>query len=590
MRRNSFYLSIFSGFLCLFAAALLLLPVTSAQDEPEYEGINECEDCHRDVVRNLAESPHTLTMHDDEDRILADFEQGEAIRMVTFPEEDEPRAFTEDDIEFIVGSGRYVQRYLYEVARNDLRVFPAEWNVLTQEWQPFTLAENWDDPAYDWEDNCAYCHTTGFDVERGRPEDEGVVCEACHGPGSIHAELASDAGRRPDEDELIEIRSAIHVSADAQTCGQCHSRGTNPDGLPYPANYRPGENLSDYFTPVAADDPVHWWNSRHARQPNMQYNEWLTSGHASALTTLVESGSAEPYCLTCHSADYNRVETVRARVESGDREGTAPESLTPETAQFGVTCATCHNVHAENENHNSFITVESYALCAGCHTDPDASDGLHHAMRQMYEGTTLIEEVPGIPSAHFSAEDGPNCLTCHMPRVPVDSATRPSHTFEPILPGDVLDETTLRDSCSECHAAQAQPAQMRALIDDVQASTQARLDAARAAVSDSTPEWISLALDMVEGDGSMGIHNPEYTNQLLFAAENELGIRASAAGDANLGEQIDALLPDVTPAAAAPASPARAGGLTLPSYILLGIGALIVLVAGFAFFRSPADD
>jgi hypothetical protein len=153
-------------------------------------------------------------------------------------------------------------------------------------------------------------------------------------------------------------------------------------------------------------------------------------------------------------------------------------------------------------------------------------------MRQIYEGETFFEEVPGIPAAHFTAEDGPDCVTCHMPQVPIESAARSSHLFQPILPGAVLDETVLQDSCSECHGEQATPAQMQQLIDDIQADTLARVEAARAAITANTPEWVSIALELIEGEGSDGVHNYSYTDKLLDAVEVALGLVTIAQGDA----------------------------------------------------------
>jgi predicted CXXCH cytochrome family protein len=527
------------GLICVTLAAALLNPVVTVaqEDDLEYVGAKECSSCHRDVVRSHSSTPHTLTLQDvarDKDPILADFSQGEAVRTVTFPDDDTARPFTEDDVAYVVGTGRNVQRYLYEAARNEYLVFPAEWNVAEQQWQPFQLADTWSAEAYDWETNCAYCHTTGFDAERGRWEDDGVLCETCHGPGSLHAELADDAGRRPSAEELTELRAAIAVGVDPQTCGQCHSRGTTL----YPQGYLPGTTLfmEGVFLPVALDDPVHWWNSGHAKQANMQFNEWFGSTHALTIDPLKEAENVQPACLTCHSADFAYTEQLRTQVEQGERDGAMPDALTIETVQWGVTCTTCHSVHSENtpETPTAYIISEPYQLCSGCHSDPDPSDGVHHAMLQMYEGVTLIEGIEGIPSAHFTAEDGPDCVTCHMPDVPVtEGGTRRSHTFAPVLPGDATSE--LPDSCSNCHSDEVNATQMQQLIDDIQSATQSRIERARTAIQASSPAWLTLALDLVEGDGSWGVHNYAYTDALLDAVELELGlVDASPAGE---GEQ-----------------------------------------------------
>jgi hypothetical protein len=162
-------------------------------EQAEYIGLNDCEDCHRNLARDHVKTPHALALQDVEKSkkaILGDFEQGADVRMVQFPGEDAPRPFTADDIVFAIGSGRYAQRYVYEVEKRVYAVFPAEWDTVNQVWQPYTRAESWPAPEYDFTNNCAGCHTTGLEVAKSKWEDEGVQCEACHGPGSIHKDLA----------------------------------------------------------------------------------------------------------------------------------------------------------------------------------------------------------------------------------------------------------------------------------------------------------------------------------------------------------------------------------------------------------------
>jgi predicted CXXCH cytochrome family protein len=280
----------------------------------------------------------------------------------------------------------------------------------------------------------------------------------------------------------------------------------------------------DGFNLVPRDDPVHWWADGHASQPNMQYNEWETSTHAASLDNLKASPDAKPECMTCHSSDYVFTEKLRSLVESGERAGAVPDSLTVDSAQWGVTCTTCHDPHLENTTHNDFLVDEPYALCASCHTDTDASDGLHHAMQQVYEGVTLIDNIPGIASSHFTSDNGPDCVTCHMPKVPVENTSRSSHTFMPVMPGATLTQDTIQDSCTSCHGDVVDAKQMQQLIDDIQNDTRARLERDRAAVDENAPAWVTLALDLVDGDGSFGIHNYTYTDELLDAVEVELGI------------------------------------------------------------------
>lgn len=526
--------------LALLCLGLLLVgSYIQAQDgeedaTPQYVGANECSTCHRDIARPIiafceeADACHrnALVTINDTNRqtaVFADFSQGEDLRTVLFPGDEEPRPFLSTDIHLVQGS-RYVQRYIYEQGPNQYAVLPAQWNISTETWEPFTMGEEWP-TDYDWGTNCAGCHTTGLNVETMEWVDDGVQCEACHGPGYEHTEMALDLPRRASTEDLDAVRAAIYIGPDPQICGQCHSQGRPMEGdYHYPVNYIPGNDLLEVFNLFEQDNTDYWWASGHGRQSNMQYNEWLPSGHAMALEGLRTSDNAADECLACHSTDYYWNQKVIEAFETGYWEGEAPEPITVDDAQYGITCISCHRVHTEDPTTDYYIVEEPYALCTSCHSDPDPSNGLHAATQQLFEGITAIENVAGIPSGHFAAEDGPDCMSCHMPRVPIDSFTLASHALHIVDPAFEIEE--LDDSCTTCHGEQADGPAMSTLIDDIQSGTAARLEAAKAALEENeeAPEWVGLALQFVEQEGSLGVHNYAYTDALLDAVEAELNV------------------------------------------------------------------
>ena len=683
------------------------------QEDAEYIGARDCRSCHRGIGRLHTESAHALTLSDvrrDQEAIVADFEQGEEVRIISFPDESQPRPVTPDDIAFTLGAGRGVQMYLIERGRNDYLVLPFGWNVHNQEWQTLASASEWPGPEDEFGPSCAGCHTVGLNTRRYRWEEDGVQCEACHGPGSLHAELAEAEDDDTSPEQISEIRSLINRGTDAQVCGQCHSRGSEPEGLhPYPIDYLPGNDLlsGDVFRLVAEDDPEHWWITGHARQPNMQFNEWLDSTHATALDSLLENESADVRCLVCHSGLFQAVEQNIASLTEGEslnlpgevvgsvaglrfgaseltnliavvlRETLAylidtevrelPEdfaelrrqllsvleidaasvdqadafvsSILPQLyaalaeveatggdAQHhrklrewlfvlsfdefaagdfgsensdealtvahgsGISCTTCHDPHIQEETPANLVT-DPYTLCVACHQQSDLTNDIHHPVREIFEGRMIVPEVAGVPGGHFTAEDGPDCATCHMPEVPVNTKTRASHVWQPVLPGMAIDVEGLHDTCSLCHGELVDAQHLQQLIDDIQTNTQTRMDGIQSEVTDNTPSWVSVVVAAIDGDGSGGIHNSVYTNALLSAAELELGIPSPQSPQIDLVAAIDAILPDAVPTVVPdPAPTFQESGLTLPSLILLGIAAATLIGSAFAFFFKGSND
>lgn len=505
-----------------------------AQDDGntlEYAGTRECRDCHRDVARPFSDGAHARTlveveadMAPEEYPIVADFSVESDARVVTFPGEDEARAFTAEDVTYTLGIGRHVQSYVY-AGEDGHFVFPAQWDTVNGEWVALDLGGDWLGENYAFGPNCAGCHVVNLDTETYEWDEDGAQCETCHGPGLDHVIAADDAGGSIDDEERAEIYGSINLAVDGQTCGQCHSRGITTDGAhPYPTAYFPGQALTDTFEVYGPENGDVWFSTGHASAPNMQYNEASQSGHPNALAGAQESDNFEAACLSCHSATQHIID-LRLSNEDIDPETVDPLAIVAEHPN-GVTCASCHNPHlsAEDDAPDTVANLRqtSYELCTSCHQDNDITDGIHYPVREVFEGQPIVDGIEGDPSAHFEAEDGPTCATCHMPTVPTYTGERNSHTFNIIMPGTALDIEMLENSCSTCH--EEAPLALNDLIADIQADTTARIEGARAAMTDDTPEWVSTALDYIEGDGSAGIHNYAYTDTLLDTIEAELNL------------------------------------------------------------------
>lgn len=70
--------------------------------------------------------------------------------------------------------------------------------------------------------SCMKCHTTGYDEATGRYSEEGVTCEACHGPGEVFSYFM-DIGKAPEGQKIAKVGT---FGTPYNICGPCHhSRG-----------------------------------------------------------------------------------------------------------------------------------------------------------------------------------------------------------------------------------------------------------------------------------------------------------------------------------------------------------------------------
>jgi len=65
---------------------------------------------------------------------------------------------------------------------------------------------------------CLKCHTTGYDEATGEYSEEGVTCEACHGPGEVYSYFM-EIGKASEGKKLAKLGT---YGTSYNACGPCH--------------------------------------------------------------------------------------------------------------------------------------------------------------------------------------------------------------------------------------------------------------------------------------------------------------------------------------------------------------------------------
>jgi hypothetical protein len=359
---------------------------------------------------------------------------------------------------------------------------------------------------------CLACHTVGYGVPTGfvsmakTPGLAGVQCENCHGPAAYHA-------GNPDDPTLVP-----QVEVASTLCGGCHTN---------------------------------------------RYGEWQASSHASVISNLnvpAEIGN----CGRCHSA------SVRLSLIEG-------QTPTAGDASMGIQCISCHDPHQTNGNPAQLIyqlasmqdyympTNGSFAshynrkinLCGQCHNHAGASwtnNGAPPHLSPQYNMLlgTIGELSSGLPprqpGAHATLLTN-QCVDCHMQTTPFVTETNAGdagHRFtvdrydvclkcHPIpgplvqfVQGAVSNEVRMVKSDLDYWATNSAPAalrnkyQARAWEYSVPGALSPGGPGPNAAEQAQIPVNIRKArfnVYVVLSDGSLGVHNPEFSVMLLQEAE-----------------------------------------------------------------------
>jgi len=155
--------------------------------------------------------------------------------------------------------------------------------------------------------------------------DNGVTCEACHGPGSKHMPASHELKKT-----TIAMPSSFATAGQkVSLCGRCHGQYTI-DGKTYAAKYYPGQDL--LTTEGFKLDPI------KDGQSMQQLNEFVTSKH------FTDKGMACETCHAPHSATavqpYSLKKPVTDLCLSCHKDKVIAQHAPKAPAD--ATCATCH--------------------------------------------------------------------------------------------------------------------------------------------------------------------------------------------------------------------------------------------------------
>lgn len=182
---------------------------------PTFIGSEACAECHQDLYDVFIQSGHPWKLNPVVNGEPPDYPFSDL--------PSPPPGYTWDQISYVIGGYNWKARFMdqqgYIITGEDENA-TTQYNLYNEaldmgdEWVGYHAGEA--NLPYD----CGECHTTGYSP-RGHQDDmpgiigtwafPGVQCEACHGPGSLHANHPLAYG--------------MEVDRDAAACGQCHVRG-----------------------------------------------------------------------------------------------------------------------------------------------------------------------------------------------------------------------------------------------------------------------------------------------------------------------------------------------------------------------------
>ncbi len=490
------------------SAALLMTLYTLAavgeQQTATYAGSASCKGCHEQSYKDWSGSHHDLAMQvPSGDTVLGDFEDstftyagvttrffrdGKRFMVRTDGPDGE---LTDFEVSYVFGVDP-LQQYLLPLDNGRLQALSIAWDSRTEEaggqrWFHLYPDEridhadplHWTGPYHNWNTRCAECHST--DLQKNydpatrsfstRFEEIDVGCEACHGPGERHRQLAADNALKGvvnggfpvdlaqrgewafTEDHSIAARRAPpQGQAQIDNCARCHARrGTL-------GNYQHGRPLLDTHRLSLPREPLYYPDGQILDEVYV-YGSFVQS----------KMHQAGVVCSNCHNPH-----STQLRAEGND------------------ICAQCHKPQTyDRPEHHHHPIGSAGASCANCHmpettymvVDPRRD----HSMRIPRPDLSVVEGTPNACTACHTDQDDSWALDALRDwginfR---DTASHPARAFAAAGRGDNRGAPTL----ARIAASEDQPAIWRAAATEAMAElgTAEAMDNARAMLTKADP-------------------------------------------------------------------------------------------------------
>jgi predicted CXXCH cytochrome family protein len=406
-----------------------------------YVGRDACIECHQDQANQFKDSHHDLAMaRATSATVLGNFDNqslehhGVVSRMFRDGErfmvhtEGPDGKLADFEVQYVFGVDP-LQQYMVEItppadnstqsagpnpAVGRLQVLRISWDTAKKSWfylDPPDVKDklapddplHWTGVAQRWNSMCADCHSTNlqknFQVAENRYHttfsEIDVSCESCHGPGSLHVQLAKRKSFFWDSERgfaLAKLKAS--PEKEIQACAPCHARRE----IVFPG-FDPTKNYFDHYLDQSLFENVFYADGQQ------QDEDYI---HASFLQSKMYHKGIK--CTDCHDPhtsrlkhDGNQVCTSCHQHPGGKYDTPAHHFHKPGTK--GASCVDCHMLETtymaiDPRRDHSFriprpdlsLKIDSPNSCASCHLDQGGLSAEKMAKLPLYQDWMLAAE------------------------------------------------------------------------------------------------------------------------------------------------------------------------------------------------------
>jgi len=362
-------------------------------DSAHYVGMNQCRLCHQSIYNSFVETgmgksfdmaskqksaakfnKHTVVYDKFNDFYYHPFWDNDSLKIVEFRLQGKDTIYKRTEkVDFIIGSGQHTNSHIQNV-NGYFNQMPLTFYTQQQKWDLPPGFENGFNTRFSRKIGleCMSCHNSYPNFIQGSENKyesvpNGITCERCHGPGSIHVQQRS-SGSKIDTSKYIDYTivnpGKLPIDLQFDVCQRCHLQGNTvlKEGKSF-YDFRPGMKLSDYMVTFLP------------RYKNAD-DEFIMASHA------------------------DRLKQSKCFISTFEEEKNKT-SLKP--YKNALTCVTCHNPHVSVKSTGAEVFNNA---CNKCHDSEKTKSGSALSSKQIF----CSEKV------ELRMKNKNNCVSCHMPK------------------------------------------------------------------------------------------------------------------------------------------------------------------------------
>jgi tetratricopeptide (TPR) repeat protein len=354
-------------------------PYLNHHDSVTYVGKQQCRACHSEIyntfietgmgksfgvaskLKSAARFGHQALYDKQLDFYYLPFWKGDSMFIKEFRLKGKDTVYQRTErVDYIIGSGQHTNSHLTEI-NGYLYQMPLTWYAQQGKWDLPPGFENGRNVRFSRaiEMECMSCHNAIPKLEEGSLNKfvsipDGIDCERCHGPGSLHVQeklkgIVVDTANEIDY-TIVNPRK-LSWERQIDVCQRCHLQGNTvlKEGKKF-TDFKPGMVLSNYM---------------EVFMPKYK-------------------GRDDEFIMASHA---QRLQLSKCFISSNKQ---SSQSDTKGFEQLSLTCINCHNPHVSVKVTGKQIFNNA---CLKCH------------------GNNACKDIP----KNIALQNN-NCVACHMPR------------------------------------------------------------------------------------------------------------------------------------------------------------------------------